>query len=366
MIPLNDFKAEPEELLQAQLAAAERVFRSGWYVLGNELKTFENNWATTCGSAHSVGVGNGMDALELGLRALEIGHGEEVITTPMTAFATVLAIFRAGATPVLADIDTETTLLSPESVRRCISPRTKAILLVHLYGQVRDMDAWEALCHDHGLLLLEDCAQSHLAASKGRVAGNFGNWGAYSFYPTKNLGAIGDAGALNTNSADLADKVRVLRNYGQSKRYYHPEQGMNSRMDELQAAILSCRLEKLAEFTGARQRFAEAYFAGVSNPRVRLLAQPKERENHVYHLFVVTSSERDRLADHLKVKGVDSLIHYPVPMHRQEACKGIRQDPAGLSCAEAHAATCLSVPCHPQMTMEQVGRVIEGLNSFRS
>jgi dTDP-4-amino-4,6-dideoxygalactose transaminase len=365
MITLNDFKAEPEALLKAQLAAAERVFRSGWYILGNELKAFEARWAETCGIAHSVGVGNGMDALELGLRACGIGPGDEVITTPMTAFATVLAVIRAGAVPVLADIDPETALISPESAARCITPRTKAILLVHLYGQIRDMDTWTALCRDRSILLLEDCAQSHLAAWKGRIAGAFGAWGAYSFYPTKNLGALGDAGALNTGDAALAEKVRVLRNYGQSKRYYHPEQGMNSRLDELQAAILSCRLEWLAGFTESRRKLADAYFAGIRNPAIRLLARPVERENHVYHLFVVACPERDRLSAHLKERGVESLIHYPVPVHRQDASKGIRTDPNGLPHAEAHAAVCLSVPCHPQMDESQAGTVIDALNSFR-
>ena len=365
MIPLNDFKAEPEELLQAQLKAVERVLRSGWYILGNELKAFEGQWALRCGTAHSVGVGNGMDALELGLRAMGIGPDDEIITTPMTAFATVLAIFRAGALPVLADIDPETALLSPESARRCITPRTKGILLVHLYGQIRDMDAWETLCLTHGIALLEDCAQSHLAAWKGKTAGNFGAWGAYSFYPTKNLGAMGDGGALNTNDSALAERVRVLRNYGQSKRYYHPEMGMNSRLDEIQAAILSCRLTHLDGFTESRRRIAQAYFAGIHNPRVRLLARPVETENHVYHLFVVTTPERDALSEHLKAQGVDSLIHYPVPVHRQETCHGIRVDPQGLPNAEAHASTCLSVPCHPQMNEVQIAQVIAAINSFK-
>ncbi len=365
MILMNDFKVEPEELLNAQLAVAERVFRSGWYVLGNELKAFESLWAKQCGANHSIGVGNGMDALEIGHRALRIGPGDEVITTPMTAFATVLAILRAGAVPVLADIDPETALLSPESVQRCITARTKAVLLVHLYGQIRDMDQWEALCSENGLFLLEDCAQSHLATWKGRVAGNFGKWGAYSFYPTKNLGAIGDGGALITNDTALAEKMRILRNYGQSKRYYHPEIGMNSRLDELQAAILSCRLEWLEGFTTLRRKIAGAYFEGISNPRIKLLSSPKEAANHVYHLFVVTCKKRDALAAHLESKGVNSLIHYPVPVHLQESCKDIRIDPKGLPESERHAADCLSVPCHPQMDESQVDQVINAINSFK-
>ena len=205
------------------LDAAKRVIDSGWYVLGKEVEAFEEKWATACGVVHAVGVGNGMDAIEIALRALGIGHGDEVITTPMTAFATVLAIMRSGATPVLADIDPNTALLSHDSAERCISPRTRAVVLVHLYGQIRDMDAWEAFCNRHGISLVEDCAQAHLAQWKNRTAGSFGEIGAYSFYPTKNLGALGDAGILVTNNAKLAEAAGRLRNYGQSVRYHHPD-----------------------------------------------------------------------------------------------------------------------------------------------
>ena len=207
MILMNDFKAEPEELVQKELAAVERVLRSGWFILGKEVKDFESSWAARCGAKHAVGVGNGMDAIEIGLRTLGIGRGDEVITTPMTAFATVLAIIRAGATPVLADIDPETALLDPDSVERCLSPRTRAVLLVHLYGQVRAMERWTGLCGRSNIIyLLEDCAQSHAAAWQGKVAGTFGAWGAYSYYPTKNLGAIGDGGAI------VSSGVLVLNN----------------------------------------------------------------------------------------------------------------------------------------------------------
>lgn len=366
MIPLNDFKAEPEELLQAQLKAVERVLRSGWYILGNELKAFEGQWALRCGTAHSVGVGNGMDALELGLRAMGIGPDDEIITTPMTAFATVLAIFRAGALPVLADIDPETALLSPESARRCITPRTKGILLVHLYGQIRDMDAWETLCLTHGIALLEDCAQSHLAAWKGKTAGNFGAWGAYSFYPTKNLGAMGDGGALNTNDSALAERVRVLRNYGQSKRYYHPEMGMNSRLDEIQAAILRERLPYLEGWTMRRREIATAYTRELRNPGINLLPLPADPLRHVHHLFVVTCTQRERLMRHLSGKGVDSLIHYPIPIHHQSVCRDILRDPTGLARSETHAANCLSLPCHPALTDGQVEQVIAAANAFEA
>ena len=365
MILMNDFRAEPEELIQKELAAVERVLRSGWYILGNEVKTFESGWAARCGAKHAVGVGNGMDAIEIGLRTLGIGSGDEVITTPMTAFATVLAIIRAGATPVLADINPETALLDPVSVERCISPRTRAVLLVHLYGQVRDMERWTTLCKQAGIHLLEDCAQSHDSTWRGKVAGTFGAWGAYSFYPTKNLGAVGDGGALVADSKAIADKAGILRNYGQSQRYHHPELGLNSRLDELQAAILSARLAWLAGYTQRRREIAEAYCNGISNPLIQKMAAPVERDSHVYHLYVIRCRERDRLAAHLQEQQVSSLIHYPVPVHLQKPCSGVRTDPRGLPHAEQHAAGCLSIPCHPQMNNDDVRHVLEAINEFK-
>jgi dTDP-4-amino-4,6-dideoxygalactose transaminase len=259
MIFMNDFKAEPPELREAMLRAVGRVLESGWYVLGNEVTAFEKQWADVCGVAHGVGVGNGMDAIEIALRALDIGPGDEVITSPMTAFATVLAILRAGAIPVLADIDLCSALLSLESAKRCISSKTKAVILVHLYGQIRNMEGWTSFAEDHCIALLEDCAQAHHASWQGRVAGSFGVSGAYSFYPTKNLGAIGDAGMLVTQSGQIAQRASQLRNYGQSSRYHHPALGMNSRLDEIQAALLSVRLKWLQGNTNRRQQIAAAY-----------------------------------------------------------------------------------------------------------
>ena len=365
MILMNDFKAEPEDLRVAELAALDRVLRSGWYVLGNEVKAFESTWAERCGLAYAVGVGNGMDAIEIGLRALGIGEGDEVITTPMTAFATVLAIIRAGATPVLADIDPDSALLDPGSVERCISPRTKAVLLVHLYGQMRQMERWVALCEKHGIAILEDCAQSHLAKWNGKVAGSFGRFGAYSFYPTKNLGALGDAGALVSNDSEIAQRAAVMRNYGQSVRYHHTEFGLNSRLDELQAALLRVRLERLDEFTERRRQIAKAYRERITNPHIKLLAEPIQAESHVYHLFVVTCDKRDELAQHLKSGGVETYVHYPVPVHLQTPCKKLRHDPIGLPAAELHARMCLSIPCHPQMSDADVSTVIDTLNAFK-
>jgi len=364
MVLMNDFKADPPELREAMLDATRRVLESGWYVLGNEVKDFEQQWADACGVSYGIGVGNGMDAIEITLRALGIGVGDEVITTPMTAFATVLAIMRSGATPVLADIEPDTALLSMESVGRCVTDKTKAVVLVHLYGQVRDMDRWQGFCRDNDMALVEDCAQAHLASWQGTVAGGFGVAGAYSFYPTKNLGAAGDGGMVVTSDPVLAERASQLRNYGQSIRYHHPVVGLNSRLDEIHAAMLAERLKWLPEFTERRRQIAEAYHHGIDNLLVTKLALPQEREAHVYHLYVIKSPQRDALARHLNERGVQSLIHYPVPVHHQEPCSGLACDPKGLASSELHAQECLSIPCHPQMTDGEVGRVIDAINGF--
>jgi dTDP-4-amino-4,6-dideoxygalactose transaminase len=364
MIRMNDFISEPPELQREELAAVERVFRSGFYILGKEVQQFEEAWAKFCGVPFCVGVANGMEAIELGLRALDIGPGDEVITTPMTAIATVLAITRAGATPVLADVDSGSALLDAQSVERCLTSRTKAILLVHLYGQVRAPETWARFCEKKKIHLLEDCAQAHGARSGSKHAGAFGTWGAFSFYPTKNLGAKGDAGAIVTSSEKIAARVQSLRNLGTTKRYEHAESGFNSRLDELQAAILSTRLPWLERFNARRQEIAKRYFAGITNPRIHLLSLPIASENHVYHLFVVRCAERDRLVHFLKERDIETLIHYPIPVHRQECCRDVRSDPRGLTNAETHAEQCLSLPCHPQLREEDVTAIIAALNQF--
>lgn len=365
MIPMNGFQREAPSLRERELAAVDRVLRSGWYILGKEVEAFEREWAQAVGIPHAVGIGNGMDAIEIGLRALGIGSGDEVITTPMTAFASVLAILRAGAEPVLADIDSTTAQMSLESARRCRSPKTKAVLLVHLYGQAHQLDRWKAFCDEAGWALVEDCAQAHLASWNGVHAGVWGRLGAFSFYPTKNLGAIGDGGALVTDDAALAVQARQLRNYGQSERYHHPVLGLNSRLDELHAAILRERLKVLEAYTARRRDVARAYRAGIANPALRLLAAPVEEANHVHHLFVLCCAERDRLAAHLRDRGIESLIHYPIPVHKQPPCEGLRRDPEGLGDAERHGRECLSIPCNPQLTDDEVDAVIEALNDFR-
>jgi dTDP-4-amino-4,6-dideoxygalactose transaminase len=361
---MNDFSREPEELIQIEIANCERVIRSGWYILGKELAEFESSWAQYSGCRFAVGLANGMDAIECGLRILGIAPGDEVITTPMTAFATVLAILRAGATPVLADVDLETGLLSLESAARCLTKKTRAIVPVHLYGRPLNLPAFHDFCTTAGIYLIEDCAQAHGAKWKNIQVGSLGHVGAWSFYPTKNLGAFGDAGALTCNSEKLADQARILRNYGQSVRYYHPVQGFNSRLDEMQAAILSARLMWLDRFTQKRQAIAQTYYSKIANENVELLRAPTNEETHVHHLFVLRSKNRETFMQQLQNDGVETLIHYPVPVHKRASCIGIKVDPNGLEHAECHAETCFSIPCHPGMTAEEVETVWRSVNAL--
>ncbi|WP_293602671.1 MULTISPECIES: DegT/DnrJ/EryC1/StrS family aminotransferase [unclassified Polaromonas] len=361
---MNDFTAEPSELKEQMLAAVNRVIQSGWYVLGKEVQKFEDAWASAIGVDQGIGVANGMDAIEIALRSLGIGSGDEVITTPMTAFATTLAILRSGATPVLADIDPDTALISVESATRCLTTRTKAIVLVHLYGQLRNLDQWVNFCTSNNIYLIEDCAQSHLASLSGKKGGSFGVAGAFSFYPTKNLGTVGDGGMLVTSDAKLSEKARSLRNYGQTIRYSHPYLGMNSRLDEIHAAILLERLGWLGIFTARRRAIAKAYYEGINNSLISLMAKPQEELSHVYHLFVVKCLQRDLLQQHLQSNDIQSYIHYPIPIHLQESCFEIARDPQGLNNSEIHAQLCLSLPCHPQMSDKDVASVIAVVNSF--
>lgn len=365
MILMNNFSGEPLELRNAMLAATKRVIESGWYVLGHEVERFEKDWAEICGSSYGVGVGNGLDAIEISLLSLSIGPGDEVITTSLTAFATVLAIIKTGATPILADIDETTGLMSIESAERCVSAKTKAVVLVHLYGQIKDMGNWTAFCKRNKVKLIEDCAQSHLAKWHGVAAGSFGDVGAFSFYPTKNLGTVGDAGMVVTDNKEVSEKARQIRNYGQSKRYYHPVIGMNSRLDELQAAILNEKVKFLRDFNLKRQFIAEIYHSRINNDFVLPLKAPNEKETHVYHLFVVRCNHRDELQSHLDKNGVQSLIHYPVPIHKQKSCLNISRDPKGLVNCNKFCDTILSIPCNPHLSEVEISTVVEVINSFR-
>jgi dTDP-3-amino-3,4,6-trideoxy-alpha-D-glucose transaminase len=342
-------------------AAIERVVASGWYVLGPEVEAFESDFARAMGAAHAVGVGTGTDAIALILRALGIGSGDEVITTPLSAAYTALAIMMAGARPVFADIDPVRLTLDPDQVTRAIGPRTRAILPVHLYGQPADMTALERIAAQHSLAIVEDCCQAHLATAEGRPVGTIGVAGAFSFYPTKNLGALGDGGAVVTNDAALAARIKRLRNGGQSDRYHHEDAGVNSRLDEMQAAILRARLPRLGAWTGRRRGLAAAYRRLLRNtPGIDI---PAERDpGHVYHLFVVRAEgTREALQTSLASRGIETLIHYPVPIPRQPAFAGIQ--PADCPIAMRACNDVLSLPLYPGLSDVDVERVAAAVQS---
>ena len=339
----------PGEDASAIRTAIDRVVSRGWFVLGPEVEAFESEFAAATGAAHAVGVGSGTDAIALILRALGIGAGDEVITTPLSAAFSALAILMAGARPVFADIDPLRLTLDPDAAARAIGPRTRAILPVHLYGQPAEMKALEALASRHGLALVEDCCQAHLATAEGRPVGTIGAAGAFSFYPTKNLGALGDGGAVVTNDRAIAERVGRLRNGGQTDQYRHLEPGVNSRLDELQAAILRARLPLLPRWTSRRRALAARYREALSGTAVRLA--PELEPGHVYHLFVALADDRaarDELRARLASDGIETLIHYPVPIPQQPAFAGSR--PADCPTASRVCDTIVSLPLNPAMS----------------
>jgi dTDP-3-amino-3,4,6-trideoxy-alpha-D-glucose transaminase len=334
-------------------AAIQRVIERGWYILGPELAAFEAEFAAAAGAAHAIGVGTGTDAIALLLRVLGVGPGDEVITAPVSAAYSALAIQMAGATPIFADLDDERMTLDPRAAEAAITPRTKAILPVHLYGQPADLVALKAVCDKHHLLLVEDACQSHLATCAGRPVGSFGAGAAYSFYPTKNLGALGDGGAITTNDAALAERLKRLRNGGQADRYLHLEFGVNSRLDEMQAAILRARLTFLPAWTARRRELAARLRAALSRTAI---AVPRECDpGHVYHLFPVRSANREAVRAELAALGVETLIHYPVPLPSQPAFAAL--NPAACPNGARLAAEEFSLPLHPQLTEGDVDAV---------
>lgn len=351
---------EPAEDAAAVDAAIRRVVDRGWFVLGPEVEAFEREFAGASGAAHAAGVGTGTDAIALALRALGIGRGDEVVTTPLSAAYTALAVMMAGARPVFADIDPERLTLDPAAVEAAIGPRTAAILPVHLYGQPADMPALAALAARHRVAIVEDCCQAHLATCAGRPVGTFGAAGAFSFYPTKNLGALGDGGAVVTDDAALAERVRRLRNGGQTDRYHHAEPGVNSRLDELQAAVLRARLPSLPAWTVRRRRLAAAYRVALAGAPV--VVPPERDPGHVYHLFPVRSHDRERLCEHLSACGVETLIHYPVPIPRQPALAG--EQPADCPIAARVCEDILSLPLYAGLDEEAVAAVAAAVESF--
>lgn len=356
-IPFNDLKPL-QAMLAAELeAAARRVLHSGWFILGPELEAFEAAFAEYHGVPHAVGVANGTDAVELALRALGIGVGDEVITVAHTAVATVCAVERAGAVPVLVDVDDRTFTIDLRAAEAAVTPRTRAIVPVHLYGHPADMDAVMALARRQGLAVVEDCAQAHGARWRGRLVGTIGALGAFSFYPTKNLGALGDAGAVIARDAELAVRLRRLRNYGQRERYEHVEAGQNSRLDELQAAFLRVKLAHLDAHNAERRRLAGLYARGLAGAPLRL-PETAAGADHVFHLFVARHPARDRLRADLAAAGIGTLIHYPSPVHLQSAYAHLRERCGTLPVTERLAGEILSLPLYVGLGDERLARVV--------
>ncbi len=347
-------------------AALQRVLHGDRYILGSEVRAFEEEFAAYVGVAHAIGVANGTDALHLALRAAGVGAGDEVITVSHTAVATVAAIEMAGAVPVLVDIEPARFTLDPARVARAITPRTKAIVPVHLYGQACDLDPILALAKERGLLVIEDCAQAHGARYHGRRVGSWGHLACFSFYPTKNLGAIGDGGGVVTNDAALAARVRLLREYGWSERYISAVPGFNSRLDELQAAVLRVKLRTLDEDNRRRARLADFYDAQFGGGPLALPARVEAGPDaHVFHLYVVRSPRRDALKDHLLQRGIVPMIHYPVAIHDQPAYRGRIATPGGMAVTERAAAEVLSLPIYPELTEAEAAQVVAAVRSFR-
>lgn len=370
MIPFLDLKSINAKYRQDLLEAAARVIDSGWYIQGVELKAFETEFAGYCGTRHCVGVANGLDALTLVLRAWkELGklkEGDEIIVPANTYIASVLAITENRLKPILVEPDEQSYNLCPSKTAVAITPKTKAILAVHLYGQMAPMPELMELADQHNLLVLEDSAQAHGASINGIKAGNWGDASAFSFYPGKNLGALGDAGAVTTNDDELAATIRALGNYGSHKKYENRYQGVNSRLDEIQAAMLRVKLKYLDAEIQRRREIAQAYARGIRSPAlshpVPACSHAESLENHVFHLYVVRTEKRAELQAHLEKEGVQTLVHYPIPPHQQQAYAQWNDHIYPLT--EAIHRQVLSLPISPVMTDEQVDAVITACNRF--
>jgi dTDP-4-amino-4,6-dideoxygalactose transaminase len=349
MIPFLDLKAPYLELKQELDEAIARVVSSGWFIGGGEVDQFEAEYATYCGAAHAVGVANGLDALHLALRAMDVGPGDEVIVPSNTYIATWLAVSQCGATPVPVEPDARTFNINPSLIEAAITPRTKVILPVHLYGQPADMEPILAIARKYGLRVLEDGAQAHGARYKGQRLGAHGDAVAWSFYPGKNLGAMGDGGAVTTNDPQIADRLRVLRNYGSRVKYVNEVQGYNSRLDPLQAAILRVKLAHLDEWNTRRSGVAQRYQQGLANCRLNLPYVPDWAEP-VWHLYVVQHPKRNALQQALTDAGVGTLIHYPIPPHLQQAYVQAGWTQGAFPIAERMADEVLSLPMGPALT----------------
>lgn len=358
----NNLKRGFEQYQDEFEKKALEVLRSGWYILGNEVKEFEKEFAAYTGSKHCVGLASGLDALWIAFRILGIGPGDEVLVQGNTYIASVMGITMNGATPIFVEPD-EYFNIDTKKLEEKITDKTKAILVVHLYGQASKMDDVVALCKKYNLRLVEDCAQSHGACFDGQMTGTFGDIGCFSFYPSKNVGAFGDAGAIVTNDDKIAEDFRVFRNYGSEKRYYNKIVGANSRLDEMQAGLLRVRLSHADAMEAERIKIAERYTAELKNPKIEL---PKVRENctAVWHQYVIRLEERDRLIEYLDEKGIGTIIHYPIPPHLSEAYGYLGFKEGAFPITENCAKTVLSIPMYVGMTEEEQTQVIEAINAF--
>ena len=362
-VPFLSFTPQNQAVRTEVLEAMNRVFDSQWYVLGEAVKQFEVEYARFSTTTECIGVANGLDALHLALKALDVKEGDEIIVPSNTYIATWLAISYVGATPVPVEPNPATYNLDPARLEAAITPRTRAIMPVHLYGQACEMGEIMVIAKRHHLYVIEDNAQSQGAAFEGGITGSFGNVNATSFYPGKNLGALGDGGAVTTNDAGLAKKLRTLRNYGSQQKYYNEVIGYNSRLDELQAAVLSAKLPRLMEWTGQRQEVAARYneqLAGIPDLQLPVVAVGA---SHVYHLYVVRTSRRDALQQYLTEQGIGTLIHYPIPPHLQQAYQFMNFKAGDFPIAEELATTCLSLPMWPGMTAEHVAQVSQHIRA---
>ncbi len=349
-----EIKAEIDEAIQ-------RVLRSGWYILGAEVESFETEWATFCEANECVGVANGLDALILALRSLNIGPGDEVIVPSNTYIATWLAVSSIGAKPIPVEPNPTTYNIDPERIAASITSRTRAILVVHLYGQAVDLDAIIRLARNNGLKVIEDAAQAHGARYKGKRIGSYSDIVCWSFYPGKNLGAFGDGGAITTNSSLLADRIRVLRNYGSRTKYINETRGVNSRLDPIQAAVLRVKLRYLEEWNARRSRIAEFYRLGLSSSNLELPYVP-QWSDPAWHLYVVKLANRDSVQKSLKLAGIGTLIHYPIPPHMQMAYRDLGYFETSFPIAKSIAERILSLPIGPHLTIEEARFVVEVLH----
>lgn len=363
-IPFLDLKSPYLELKDELDAAYRRVMESGWYILGKEVEAFEADFAAYCEAKHCIGVGNGLDALHLIVRAYGIGPGDEVIVPANTYIATWLAVTHAGATPVPVEPVESTYNIDPVKIELAITPKTKAIMVVHLYGQPADMDPINAIAQKHGLKVIEDCAQAHGARYKGRRVGGLGDAAGFSFYPGKNLGAIGDGGVVVTNDDDLADNVRMLRNYGSRVKYENEVLGYNSRLDEFQAAFLRVKLAKLDEWNARRQKVAGQYLTALEGGADLTLPQISGWAESAWHLFVIRHPERDRLQQHLIKAGIGSLIHYPTPPHLSHAYTSAGWKLGDFEISEKFAKEVLSLPMGPHLSSDDVDRIQAAVATF--